>query len=260
MSFTRSFARKLRALKRLPICRSLMRLRYSYLSPGLHRKVFGIDFKNPLGLANGLDSHGEYVDELSIFGFSFIEIDGANTAAALSNVMTSTQNVVNAACINPAKMNSPVQEERTEMAVRSFSLLYDFVDMFVICTDGISSLPASMDSMLDTRIGYDTYKPVILKVLPETPEEDLEPVLKYCLLYGIDGVMVVPSLLEKVVSMVSDRIAVIAMGVNPTAEEAAGMIERGASLIELDPAILQKGPGAVRNLLKGIDDVQLQSN
>ena len=36
--------------------------------------VMGLDFKNPLGLAAGLDKNGDYIDALADLGFGFIEI------------------------------------------------------------------------------------------------------------------------------------------------------------------------------------------
>lgn len=37
-------------------------------------RVMGLDFKNPLGLAAGLDKNGDYIDGLAALGFGFIEI------------------------------------------------------------------------------------------------------------------------------------------------------------------------------------------
>ena len=36
----------------------------------------GLDFPNPLGLAAGLDKHGEFIDAVAAFGFGFLEIGG----------------------------------------------------------------------------------------------------------------------------------------------------------------------------------------
>lgn len=38
------------------------------------RKVMGLEFPNPVGLAAGLDKNGAYIDALSMLGFGFIEI------------------------------------------------------------------------------------------------------------------------------------------------------------------------------------------
>jgi dihydroorotate dehydrogenase len=42
--------------------------------PASPRKVMGLEFPNPVGLAAGLDKNGEHVDALSGLGFGFIEI------------------------------------------------------------------------------------------------------------------------------------------------------------------------------------------
>jgi len=38
------------------------------------RRIMGLDFPNPVGLAAGLDKNGEYLDALAALGFGFIEI------------------------------------------------------------------------------------------------------------------------------------------------------------------------------------------
>jgi dihydroorotate dehydrogenase len=38
------------------------------------KRVMGIDFPNPVGVAAGLDKNGEYIDALAALGFGFIEI------------------------------------------------------------------------------------------------------------------------------------------------------------------------------------------
>src|SRR3712207_3606597 len=38
------------------------------------RRVMGLDFPNPVGLAAGLDKNGAYIDALATLGFGFIEI------------------------------------------------------------------------------------------------------------------------------------------------------------------------------------------
>jgi dihydroorotate dehydrogenase len=42
--------------------------------PALPRRIMGIDFPNPVGLAAGLDKNGEYIDALAALGFGFLEI------------------------------------------------------------------------------------------------------------------------------------------------------------------------------------------
>jgi len=42
--------------------------------PKLEREVFGIKFRNPVGIAAGFDKNAELFNELASFGFSHIEI------------------------------------------------------------------------------------------------------------------------------------------------------------------------------------------
>ena len=42
--------------------------------PSLEKEVFGLKFKNPIGLAAGFDKNAEYLRELNSLGFGFIEI------------------------------------------------------------------------------------------------------------------------------------------------------------------------------------------
>ena len=52
----------------------LFRAIYSVNDPRLERELFGLKFKNPVGLAAGFDKDAKLYNELSDFGFGFIEI------------------------------------------------------------------------------------------------------------------------------------------------------------------------------------------
>lgn len=49
------------------------------------RKVMGIDFPNPVGLAAGLDKDGAYIDGLAALGFGFIEVGTVTPRAQPGN-------------------------------------------------------------------------------------------------------------------------------------------------------------------------------
>lgn len=66
--------RQLKNYANFPGIDKLLQKKYSINHPSLEREVFGIKFKNPVGLAAGFDKNGEYIQELSRFGFGFIEI------------------------------------------------------------------------------------------------------------------------------------------------------------------------------------------
>lgn len=52
----------------------LFRKRYVIEDPRLEREVFGLRFKNPVGLAAGFDKDAKLFNEFSDFGFGFVEI------------------------------------------------------------------------------------------------------------------------------------------------------------------------------------------
>lgn len=52
----------------------IIRRIYTLEDPALEREVFGLKFKNPVGLAAGFDKNALLYNELSDFGFGFIEI------------------------------------------------------------------------------------------------------------------------------------------------------------------------------------------
>lgn len=47
---------------------------FHYHHPSLKRKVFGLDFENPVGMAAGFDKNALYIKELEALGFGFVEI------------------------------------------------------------------------------------------------------------------------------------------------------------------------------------------
>lgn len=55
--------------------------------PRLERTVFGLKFKNPVGLAAGFDKNGELVDELATLGFGFIEVGTVTPLPQAGNEM-----------------------------------------------------------------------------------------------------------------------------------------------------------------------------
>ena len=59
---------------KFPLGKTILRSSFDVNIKGLEREVFGIKFKNPVGLAAGFDKNGEYIEALSNLGFGFIEV------------------------------------------------------------------------------------------------------------------------------------------------------------------------------------------
>jgi dihydroorotate dehydrogenase len=64
----------LRIINKIPLISNLFNSIYKFEDQRLEREVFGLKFKNPVGLAAGFDKDAKLYKELSNVGFGFIEI------------------------------------------------------------------------------------------------------------------------------------------------------------------------------------------
>ena len=69
----------------IPFVKSIIKFFYQNNSQNIEKELFGIKFKNPVGLAAGFDKNGKYIKELSLFGFSFIEIGTVTPKSQIGN-------------------------------------------------------------------------------------------------------------------------------------------------------------------------------
>jgi len=59
---------------KIPGLRQILRIAFKKEDPKLEKKIWGLTFKNPVGLAAGFDKNGEYIEAMSLLGFGFIEV------------------------------------------------------------------------------------------------------------------------------------------------------------------------------------------
>jgi len=59
---------------KIPFVSAIISDKFEIIDRTLEKKLFGLTFKNPVGLAAGFDKNAELFNELSAFGFGFIEI------------------------------------------------------------------------------------------------------------------------------------------------------------------------------------------
>ena len=64
----------IKILHKIPFVPEIIRSMFQVNDKRLERTVFGITFKNPVGLAAGFDKNAVLYNELANFGFGFIEI------------------------------------------------------------------------------------------------------------------------------------------------------------------------------------------
>lgn len=64
----------IKLLSKVPFSKYIIRYFFMVNNQSLERNLFGLKFKNPVGLAAGFDKNAECYNEFSNFGFGFIEI------------------------------------------------------------------------------------------------------------------------------------------------------------------------------------------
>ena len=75
----------IRFLCKIPFVASIFRGMYQVEDKRLERTLFGITFKNPVGLAAGFDKNAVLYNELANFGFGFIEIGTVTPIGQVGN-------------------------------------------------------------------------------------------------------------------------------------------------------------------------------
>lgn len=143
--------------------KKLMKASFSYENPNLEQTVFGVKFKNPVGLAAGFDKNAEFIQEMASLGFGFIEIGTVTPRpqpgndkprmfrlpkdGALINRMGFNNQGVDVAALrlkyfterdglvvggNIGKNKTTPNEDAVNDYVICFDKLFDYVDYFVV--------------------------------------------------------------------------------------------------------------------------------
>jgi len=197
--------------------------------PGLERKVFGLTFKNPVGLGAGLDKNALVIDELSELGFGFIEIGtvtpkpqpgndkprlfrlkpdqalinrmGFNNSGALAiaeRLKKRKSKIIVGGNIGKNKLTP--NENALDDYLESFEILFDHVDYFVVNvsspnTPGLRALQEKepLKNLLVTlykrNLSKQKPKPILLKIAPDLTNEQLDDIIDIVIEAKIDGVI-----------------------------------------------------------------------
>ena len=178
----------------------------------LETEVFGLTFKNPVGLAAGFDKDATLYKELSNFGFGFIEIGtltpkgqegnpkkrlfrlkadqaiinrmGFNNGGVLEAVerLKSNTNVLIGGNIGKNKL-TPNEEATSDYEI-CFDALYDYVDYFVVNVSSPNTpnlralqdkepLTQLLQTLQNKNITKVSPKPILLKIAPDLTDEQL---------------------------------------------------------------------------------------
>lgn len=213
----------------VPGIRSLVRSYYSVNDKRLERKLFGLTFKNPVGLAAGFDKNAEMYNNMAELGFGHIEIGTITPKAQPGNAkprifrLPKDGGMINRMGFNNGGIETAVanlKKRKTRVVIGGnlgkntatpnadavsdylavFEGLFDYVDYFVVnvscpnVTDlcelqDQDYLEAILFAIQKSNQSKKNPKPVLLKVAPDLNHRQLDEVIDIVAKTKIQGVI-----------------------------------------------------------------------
>nr|WP_315154921.1 quinone-dependent dihydroorotate dehydrogenase [uncultured Flavobacterium sp.] len=226
----------IRIVSKIPGFASIFRALYEVKDKRLETEVFGLKFKNPVGLAAGFDKNATLYKELSNFGFGFIEIGtltpkgqegnpkkrlfrlkadqaiinrmGFNNGGVLEAVerLKSNTNVLIGGNIGKNKV-TPNEEATSDYEI-CFDALYDYVDYFVVNVSSPNTpnlralqdkepLTQLLQTLQNKNIAKISPKPILLKIAPDLTDEQLLDIIDIMATTKIAGLIATNTTLSR---------------------------------------------------------------
>uniref|UniRef100_UPI004047EEAD quinone-dependent dihydroorotate dehydrogenase n=1 Tax=Roseivirga sp. TaxID=1964215 RepID=UPI004047EEAD len=219
----------IKRLFKIPGVQAIAKSIYNFEDKALEVEAFGLKFKNPVGLAAGFDKDAKLFDELSAFGFGFIEIGTLTPKGqegnpqprlfrlpqdeSLINRMGFNNQGVDVAVERLKRKRSPViiggnigknkvtaNEEAANDYLLAFEALFPYVDYFVVnvSSPNTPNLRALQEKepltlLLMALEGANQLKqirkPILLKIAPDLTNEQLDDIVEIVEETKIDGVI-----------------------------------------------------------------------
>lgn len=216
-------------LSKIPGISALLKTLYKVEDPRLERQLFGLTFKNPVGLAAGFDKNAVLYNELAHFGFGFIEIGTVTPKAqegnpkkrlfrlkddkGIINRMGFNNNGLEAAIKqlkknkghliiggNIGKNTQTTPENYTADYLECFNALHHYVDYFVLnvsCPNVGSHAKLNdkdylielIQTVQNANNTFKHQKPILLKIAPDLNDTQLDEIIELVIQTNLDGVI-----------------------------------------------------------------------
>jgi dihydroorotate dehydrogenase len=219
----------IRFLCKVPLMALIFRSIYKIEDKRLEKTLFGITFKNPVGLAAGFDKNAVLFNELANFGFGFIEIGTVTPLGQEGNPkkrlfrLKEDNGIINRMGFNNDGLEIAIQQlkknkgkiiiggnigKNTQTSSENYTTdyelcfngLYPFVDYFVLnvsCPNVASHAKLNDKSYLIELITAIQklnnqeiiQKPILLKIAPDLNNNQLDEIIELVAETKIDGVI-----------------------------------------------------------------------
>jgi dihydroorotate dehydrogenase len=230
----------------LPGALALTRALFAQKNQRLERKILGLTFPNPVGLAAGFDKDALLIDELAAFGFGFIEIGTLTPKPQPGNDkprlfrLPADQAIINRMGFNNKGAEGAVKrlqnrkskiivggnigknkvtpnEKAFEDYAQCFETLYPYVDYFVVNVSSPNTpnlrelqekepLKKLLNSVQALNQLKERPKPILLKIAPDLNEDQLHDVVEILLETKTDGVIATNTTISREGLVTSDEI------------------------------------------------------
>ncbi|APU67227.1 quinone-dependent dihydroorotate dehydrogenase [Christiangramia flava] len=218
----------LRNIFQIPGAAKLLEKQFQLNDPRLEREVFGLTFKNPVGLAAGFDKDAKLYRELSSLGFGFIEVGTVTPKPQPGNDkkrlfrLKEDQAIINRMGFNNEGVEKTVErlrknngvlvggnigknkitpnERAVEDYVFSFNALFELVDYFVVNVSSPNTpnlrelqdkepLTRLLNTLQQENQKRPKSKPVLLKIAPDLTDTQLLDIIEIVQETRIAGVI-----------------------------------------------------------------------
>ena len=218
----------IKILFKIPFVKLIVSNIYSTNDSRLEKTLFGIKFKNPVGLAAGFDKNAELYTELNSFGFGFIEIGTVTPKAQVGNPkkrlfrLVEDLGIINRMGFNNIGVDKVVENLKknkniliggnigknkitpNKVAIEdykaSFNLLFNYVDYFVINVSSPNTpnlrelqekepLTKLINALLSINRTKELPKPILLKIAPDLNDNQLMDIISIVKDTGLDGII-----------------------------------------------------------------------
>ncbi len=215
-------------VNKIPGISRLFRFIFVLNDKRLEQNLFGLTFPNPVGLAAGFDKDAKLYNELSNFGFGFIEIGTLTPRSQDGNPkkrmfrLIEDEGLINRLGFNNEGVDYAVRrlkknkgvliggnigknkttpnEEAISDYVYCFKTLYKYVDYFVVNVSSPNTLnlralqekePLThlLSTLKDLNNMQGAPKPILLKIAPDLTENQLLDIIQIVTSLKIDGVI-----------------------------------------------------------------------
>ncbi|MBE7653639.1 quinone-dependent dihydroorotate dehydrogenase [Tenacibaculum finnmarkense] len=218
-----------KTVSKIPFVSSIFRSMYQVNDKKLERNLFGLTFKNPVGLAAGFDKNAVLYNELANFGFGFVEIGTVTPKGQAGNPkkrlfrLKDDQGIINRMGFNNEGLEVAIEqlkknkgkiiiggnigkntdttpENYTQDYVTCFKGLHPYVDYFVLnvsCPnvgshaklDDVSYLKELITEVQALNNKEVKQKPILLKIAPDLNNQQLDEIIELVAQTKIDGVI-----------------------------------------------------------------------